>query len=478
MSAKPYPSFAVLLVDDEPAWLRSLPIILERSAGITNVVTCPDSRQVFDLIERHNVGLVLLDHTMPHLSGEELLRLIAERHPQIVTIVISGLNQLETAVQCMKHGAFDYFVKTVEEDRLISGVMRAIRMLELQQENLAVTSHLLSGELTHPQAFSEIITCDRAMQTIFAYIEAVAPSPQPLLVTGESGTGKELIARAAHQLSGSRGPLVAVNVAGLDDTVFADTLFGHIRGAFTGAEQARRGMVEEAADGTLFLDEIGDLSISSQTKLLRLLQEGEYFPLGSDRPKRLRARVIVATHQDLAAREATGAFRRDLYYRLRTHSVHVPPLRERKGDIALLLNHFLGEASRSLGKKQPTPPKELVQLLAAYNFPGNIRELRAMVYDAVSLHKDRVLSMDSFVKAVNAKGISLIPLSEHALRNPFSQFERLPTFTEVIELLIEEGMSRASGNQTIAARLLGVSQPALSKRLKSSRKEPASAERK
>lgn len=470
MSVKPYPSFAVLLVDDEPAWLRSLPVILERSAGITNVVTCQDSRKALDLIEQHNVGLVLLDQTMPHLPGEELLRLIGERHPHIVTIVISGLNQLDTAVQCMKQGAFDYFVKTVEEDRLISGVLRAVRLLELQQENRAVTSHLLSGELTSPQAFSEIVTCDRAMQTIFAYIEAVAPSPQPLLICGESGTGKELVARAAHRLSGSRGPLVAVNVAGLDDTVFADTLFGHVRGAFTGADQPRRGMVEEAAAGTLFLDEIGDLGLSSQTKLLRLLQEGEFFPLGSDRPKRLQARIIVATHRDLAAREAAGAFRRDLYYRLRTHSVQIPPLRERKGDIPLLLSHFLGEAARSLGKKKPTPPRELAQLLSAYSFPGNVRELRAMVYDAVTLHKERVLSMDSFVRAVSAKGAPLAPLPETAFSNPFTQLERLPTFTEVIELLVEEAMQRSAGNQTVAARLLGVSQPALSKRLKGSRK--------
>jgi len=470
MSAKSYPSFAVLLVDDEPAWLRSLPVILERNAGITNVLTCQDSRLALEMIEQHNVGLVLLDHTMPHLSGEELLRQIAERHPQIITIIISGLNQLETAVQCMKHGAFDYFVKTLEEDRLISGILRAVRMLELQQENRAVASHLLSGELNHPEAFGEIVTCDRAMQTIFAYIEAVAPSPQPLLITGESGVGKELIARAAHQLSGRSGALMAVNVAGLDDTVFADTLFGHVRGAFTGADQARRGMVEEAADGTLFLDEIGDLGISSQIKLLRLLQEGEYFPLGSDRPKRLRARVIVATHGDLAAREAAGTFRRDLYYRLRTHSVHVPALRERKGDIPLLLNHFLGEAARSLGKKKPTPPKELAQLLAAYSFPGNVRQLRSMVYDAVTLHKERVLSMDSFVKAISTTGGGLSPLTELPLGNPFAPLERLPTFNEVIELLIDEAMARSSGNQTIAARLLGVSQPALSKRLKSSRK--------
>jgi DNA-binding NtrC family response regulator len=259
-------------------------------------------------------------------------------------------------------------------------------------------------------------------------------------------------------------------VAGLDDTVFADTLFGHVRGAFTGADQARRGMVEEAGDGTLFLDEIGDLSIPSQVKLLRLLQEGEYFPLGSDRPKRLKARVIVATHQNLAAKQAAGTFRRDLYYRLCTHHIQVPPLRERKGDIPLLLDHFLKEAASALGKKKPTPPKELTQLLATYSFPGNVRELRAMVYDAVSIHRDRILSMESFLKVIERPESHISPavamLSEN---NPFTNFEHLPTFVEGAELLVTEAMARASGNQSIAARLLGITQSALCKRLKRAR---------
>lgn len=465
-----YPSFGVLLVDDEPAWLHSLALTLERSAGITNLVTCSDSREVLNVLDRHAIGLVLLDLTMPHLSGEQLLTRISECHPETTVIVISGLNQVETAVQCIKLGAFDYFVKTVEEDRLVGGVLRAIRMRELERDNREMSNRFLNRTVSRPEVFSEIVTGDRGMQTIFAYIEAVAKSPQPLLITGESGVGKELVARAVHRLGECRGPLVAVNVAGLDDAVFTDTLFGHVRGAFTGADQARKGMVEEAADGTLFLDEIGDLGISSQTKLLRLLQEGEYFPLGGDRPKRLRARVVVATHHDLAARVAAGSFRRDLYYRLKTHIVHLPPLRERKGDVPLLLEHFLAEASRALGKKKPTPPRELAQLLTTYSFPGNVRELRAMVFDAVTLHREKVLSMESFVKAIGARGGQLEPIPVQAETNPFAQLERLPTFTEVIELLVEEGMKRASGNQTIAARLLGVSQPALSKRLKTYRK--------
>jgi DNA-binding NtrC family response regulator len=329
---------------------------------------------------------------------------------------------------------------------------------------------MLSGALEHPEAFAAIVTRDRAMLAAFSYLEAVAGSPHPLLIEGESGVGKELVARAAHALSGRRGPLVAVNVAGLDDAVFADTLFGHTRGAFTGAAEARPGMVEQAAGGTLFLDEIGDLSIASQVKLLRLLQEGEYFPLGSDRPKRLQARVVVATHHDLGARQAAGTFRRDLYYRLCMHQLRVPPLRERRADVPLLLDHFLEEAAHSLGKKKPSAPKELALLLGTYHFPGNVRELKAMVYDAVSLHKERVLSMEQFKKALERAGAGGRAHDRAPLQgNPFAAVELLPSIHDAVELLVNEALSRSGGNQTVAARLLGITQSALSKRLKSAR---------
>ena len=468
MKTTAYPGFSILLVDDEPAWLKSFSLTLKSCAGINNVLMCQDSRQVMGLLDKGGIGLVLLDLTMPHLSGESLLQQIAESRPEIMTIIVSGMNQLETAVRCMKLGAFDYIVKTDEEDRLVGGVLRAIRILELHQEFRTMSDRMLSRELQHPEAFIDIVTSDRGMQDLFNYVEAVSPSHQPLLIIGESGVGKELIARAVHALSDCSGPLVAVNVAGLDDTVFADTLFGHVRGAYTGADQARPGMIEQAGNGTLFLDEIGDLSIASQVKLLRLLQEGEYFPLGSDRPKRMNARIVVATHCDLAAKEAAGSFRRDLYYRLCTHRILIPPLRERTGDIPLLLDYFLGEAAKALGKRKPTPPKELAQILATYSFPGNVRELRGMVYDAVSLHKERILSMDSFLKAIgHCRSEQALPALH---QNPFGSFERLPTFAEAAELLVEEAISRANGVQAIAARLLGISAPALNKRLKMSRK--------
>ncbi len=469
MSEGLYPSFAILLVDDEPAWLRSVSLTLERAAGIRHVIPCDDPRRAMEILAGDEVGVVLLDLTMPHLSGEELLARIAAEHPEVAVIVVSGTDQVETAVRCVKLGAFDYHVKTEEEDRLVAAVLRAIRMQELQRENTEMATRLLDGGLRHPEAFAGIVTRNPTMRTLFAYVEAVARSPQPLLITGESGVGKELVAAAAHRLSGCPGKLVAVNVAGLDDAVFADTLFGHVRGAFTGADQPRRGMVEEAADGTLFLDEIGDLSVASQVKLLRFLQEGEYFPLGSDRPKRVKARVVVATHQDLAAKEKAGEFRRDLYYRLRTHRVRVPPLRERKDDLPLLLDHFLEEAARSLGKKRPTPPRQLAALLATHDFPGNVRELKAMVFDAVSVHKERVLSMEKFVEAIGRHGAPAAAEPD-GQANPFSAMERLPGFDEALELLVREAMARAGGNQTLAARLIGLSQPALSKRLKAWRR--------
>ncbi len=460
-----YPAFAVLLVDDDPAWLHGLRLTLERAAGLTNLLTCEDPRQVGAMLARHPVGLVVLDLNMPHRSGEEVLAELAAEHPEVAVIVVSGLNQVETAVRCVKAGAFDYFVKTAEEDRLVGGVRRAIRMLELQRENREVASRFLAGAPSRPDAFAAIVTRDRAMRSIFSYVEAVARSPQPLLITGESGTGKELVARAVHGLSGRAGPFAALNVAGLDDAVFSDTLFGHVRGAFTGADQVRRGMIEEAAGGTLLLDEIGDLSTASQVKLLRLLQEGEYFPLGSDRPRRLRARLVVATHHDLAARQAAGTFRRDLYFRLCTHQVRLPPLRERLDDLPLLLDHFLEEAAAALGKKRPTAPRQLVQLLATHAFPGNVRELRALVFNAVSLHQGGVLSTDSFQQALG-RGAAAAAEAPAAGRNPFEAMEVLPTFAEALELLVDEARRRSQGNQTVAARLVGVSQPAMSKRLK------------
>lgn len=456
-----YPQFPVLLIDDETSFLRSMSLTLERN-DITHIHTCSEPRAVPELMKKLNAGLVLLDLTMPGLSGRDLLSWFQEEYPDVCVIIISGLNQVEAAVDCVKQGAFDYFVKTTEQSQIIEGIKRAIRTQELSIENQILRRQMLTTELQKPELFDAIITSASSMWSVFKYLESIARTNQPILICGESGVGKELFANVAHSLSLRKGELVTVNVAGLDDDIFADTLFGHSRGAFTGADKERPGLVEKAAGGTLFLDEIGDLSLASQVKLLRLLQEGEYYPLGSDKPKRIQARVIVATHQDLALRQDEGSFRKDLFFRLKTHQVKIPPLRERLSDLPILIDHFVKLACDELDKSYPRIPKSLPILLSSYSFPGNTRELKALVYDAVSRSHSETLDTSSFTHLLDKENINLA----HGESVTFQPGTPIPTLTQMAEQLVTEAMSRAQGNQSLAARMLGVSQPALSKRLK------------
>lgn len=461
-----YPTFPLLLVDDEPSWLRSMSIALARDLSINNVILCKDSREVLLIVKERQLSAVILDITMPYLTGEDLLPQIIEIQPELPVLMLSGRNQIEIAVRCMKNGAFDYFLKTDEEDRIMSGIQRALEFLALRNENAHLRASLLSSKLRHGEAFAGIHTNDSCMHDIFRYIEAIAASPEPVLITGESGTGKELIARSIHAINKNDGPWVAVNIAGLDDHAFSDTLFGHRRGAFTGATESRSGMIERAGKGVLFLDEIGDLSCGSQVKLLRVLQEREFYPLGGDQPARLQAKLVFATNHNLGERVEAGLFRRDLYHRLHAHHIHLPPLRERRNDIPLLLDHFLADAAKSLGKKPPTPPSELATLLRTYPFPGNLREFRSMVFDAVSRHERGILSMESFKAKIAPSGKSFAGgETDCQRRGLYAHVDRLPSIQEAIDELICEAMSRADGKISIAAISLGISRPALSKRL-------------
>jgi DNA-binding NtrC family response regulator len=461
-------------VDDEQQFLLTASFTLSAD-GINNIVQCQDSRDVMSLLSKQDFTVIVLDMKMPHLSGWELLPMIVQDFPDIPVIIITAIDEVETAVECMKKGAFNYIVKAVDNDRLVTTIRHAIEMKEVRNENALLKRYLLSDKLEHPEAFSAMVTQNNTMRSIFQYVEAIAKTSMPVLITGETGVGKELIARAIYELSGRRGEFVPVNVAGLDDTLFSDTLFGHKRGAFTSAEKDRQGLIEQASGGTLFFDEIGDLGLESQVKLLRLLQEGKYYPLGSDVPKLSDARIIVATNRDIASMQEREAFRKDLYYRLQTHHLHLPPLRERREDIPLLIEHFLEKAAKELGKKKPTPPRELSTLLGTYHFPGNIRELEAMIFDAVSRHKSGVLSMQSFKEKigyrqsthqiVQTEGVvaqESIPMEEEkSILFP----DQLPTLKEAEQILIAEALKRSDGNQTIAAQILGLSRRALSNRL-------------
>ncbi|MDP6491437.1 MAG: sigma-54 dependent transcriptional regulator [Kiritimatiellia bacterium] len=470
MSTPAFPVHPVLLVDDDKDLLRNYVYTL-RADGITNVITCEDGAGVDALMKEHEFDAVLLDLNMPRLSGRDVLPRIVQRHPDLPVIVVTGVDEVDTAVKCMRAGAFDYMVKPVKEEHLLTGLRRALDVRDVRRENALLTQHLLSTELTQPDAFSDIVTSDAGMRSLFQYIEAIAGTPQPILVTGETGVGKELIARAIHQSSGRTGEFIPVNIAGLDDNVFSDTLFGHVKGAFTGAMDVRKGLIERAEGGTLFLDEIGDLNSMSQVKLLRLVQEREYFALGSDSAKRTNARIVVATNRDLQTLQRSGDFREDLYFRLRSHHVNAPPLRERRGDLPRLLDHFLARSATEMKKKKPTPPPELVTLLSTYSFPGNIRELEAMCYDAVSTHKSGVLSMSTFRDAISREQGSVPELPALPVPSPdfLSPDQPLPSIRQAERLLIEEALRRTDGNQTMASQLLGITRQTLNRHLKNMR---------
>jgi DNA-binding NtrC family response regulator len=459
----------VLLVDDEVQALRSYETQLI-GEGITDILSCTSSDEALRLLEVKSVSALLLDLRLPGMPGQELLRKVAGRWPHIPVVVITGVDDVETAVGCMKDGAFEYLVKPVDPARLLTSMKNARECFELRRENLLLRNSLMGRGLRHPEVFADIVTGDAGMQALFRYAEAIAETSKPVLICGETGVGKELVARSIHRLSGREGELVAVNLAGLDDSLFADTLFGHARGAFTGAEGVRKGLVEKARGGTLFLDEIGDLSVSSQVKLLRLVQEEEYFPLGSDTPARSSARLIVATNRDLKKLLAEEAFRSDLYYRLLLHHLEIPPLRKRRQDIPLLVKHFLEEGSREMGKPVPAVPPGLFNLLGAYEFPGNIRELRSLVLDALSCAEGGRLPLESFQKTVKRSPQPAASRQDpSSLSALYASLDHLPTLQDSESLLIDAALERSGGNQTLAAGLLGISRQTLHRRTRAPR---------
>ena len=317
-----------------------------------------------------------------------------------------------------------------------------------------------SGDVT--EAFASIVTQDRKMLSIFRYVEAIAPISQVVMISGDTGTGKELIARAIHRISGRSGDFVSINIAGLDDFMFSDTLFGHARGAFTGADRDRKGLLEMAINGTMFLDEIGDLSGASQVKLLRLLQEKEYYSLGSDKKKISTARVVVATNSKLDDKIKSGSFRIDLYYRLCSHHIQLPSLRERFRDIPALVKHFMADAALELGKPLPTVKKETLDMLARHHFPGNVRELKGLISNAVALSPPGQLLITSLQESSTPPPAR--PNPEIFVGLPHKN-GHMPTLKEAEEYLIREALRRSLGNQRTAAVMLGITRQALNKRL-------------
>lgn len=452
---------AVLLVDDDEQFLSSVNVML-RTSGFDRVFSVSDSSRICDFMASNPTSVVVMNLAMPPERGLELVKEICGTSQTTRVIVTSPYNNMETALACMRLGACDYLIKPVNVNLLLEKIRACLGDALPETAPLPRKAPVRSNPSRNP-AFNAIITKDKKMEAIFRYVEAIAVTSQTVMVTGETGTGKELVARALHDISERSGEYVSVNVAGLDDLMFSDSLFGHSRGAFTGADRERKGLIEKAAGGTLFLDEIGDLNNSSQVKLLRLLQEGEYYPLGSDSIKNSSARIVVATNCNLEEKMAAGTFRSDLFYRLCSHHIHLPSLRERAGDIPMLVQHFLDEAADYLGRSNASLlSQETLDQLLKSDFPGNIRELRGIVSNAAAVAGDGPIAFHGLKPRMGALHETVPDVDFSQVIKPFG---RLPTLKEAEDYLIEEAIKASSGNQRAAAVLLGITRQALNKRL-------------
>lgn len=457
----------ILLVDDEQSELEAYSLLL-MSMGITNVRTLSDSRRVLATLEDMKAPVMFLDLNMPNMTGQDVLRELKARNSQVPVIVITANSEIETAVECLRLGAHDYLVKPIDLKMFSSALRNALEIGLLRNEVLSLKGiSFAAGPHSNP-AFRSIVTKNPTMLGIFQYIESIATSGLPTLILGETGAGKELIARAIHEVSGQAGEFVAVDISGLDDTLFSDTLFGHTKGAYTGADATRPGLLEKARGGTIFLDEIGDLSEVSQVKLLRLLQEKIYYPLGSDQPKKCRARVITAANKDLGKLAGQdGGFRMDLYYRLSTHLIRMPPLRERREDIPLLVDYLIKQAATAMNKEIPQIGSEAMLLLQRHPFWGNIRELKAYISDAVARCEGKIIEE----RLIAERLAGAAPMSGRkemaAAGNPLEAlFGHFPSLEELADYAVDVALSSTQNNQNKAAQLLGVSRQALHKRLK------------
>jgi DNA-binding NtrC family response regulator len=438
----------LLIVDDE----KNIREGLEKALAIDGyeVELASDGKEALDMIEEGDVDLVITDLKMPHLSGEELMREALDSYPYLPIIILTGHGTIENAVEAMRNGAYDFLTKPLNIDKLSIIVNRALENSSLKRQNRE-----LLNQLKKKYSFENIIGKSTPMKKVFETVELVAPSRANVLIYGESGTGKEMIADAIHHNSPRREkPYVKVHCAALPETLLESELFGHEKGSFTGAITRKRGRFELANLGTIFLDEIGEISSQTQVKLLRVVQQREFERVGGEMPVKVDVRIISATNKHLKKEIEMGNFREDLYYRLDVVSIVVPPLRERKDDIPLMVHKFIEEFSNENSKEVEGITNGALQALMTYRWPGNVRELRNVIESIVVLTKTRVISEQDIPGYILSKDEQTSLKLPAGISMPEAE-KRLILFT----------LENSGGNKTRASEILNIGRKTLHRKL-------------
>ena len=438
----PSRSTTVVIVDDESSNLVSLRKIFQKEGF--RALTASSGQEALELCRQHRVHVVLTDLMMPTMSGIDLLRALHTVAPDVEIVMMTAYGTIEMAVEAMREGAYDFVEKPLKRMQIVKTVRKAIERHALMEENRTLRKEI--SVLKRSTTSKTIVGSAPPLRHALDIASQAAPSTATVLVLGESGTGKELLARHIHEQSGLDGPFVGVNLAALPETIVESELFGHERGAFTGAVAKREGRIAQAANGTLFLDEIGELSPSVQIKLLRVLQEGEYEPLGG-KTARASFRLIAATNRDLRAAVETGEFREDLFYRLNVIAITSPPLRDRRDDIPLLADHFLEVYCQKNNRSIMGVSRNALDKLISYDWPGNVRELENVIERAVVLSKGDALTINDLPEMI-AKAEHQGDVMKFAIGTPLSEIERR---------VIHRTLTHTQGDKQLAAQLLGIS---------------------
>jgi DNA-binding NtrC family response regulator len=440
--------FRLLVADDEKNIREGLAAALEMDGY--EVVTAADGTEALNRYEKGDIDLIITDLRMPGVSGEELQKKIGIENPGLPVIILTGHGTVENAVTAMRNGAYDFLTKPVNLDHLSMLVKRA-----LANQELALKHRNLEAELEKQNQFKKIIGSSAAMRQVFETISRAAPAKASILITGESGVGKELVADALHELSPRKGkPLIKVHCAAIPDTLIESELFGHEKGAFTGALSRRRGRFELANEGTLFLDEIGEIDRNIQIKLLRVLQEKKFERVGGEETLEVDVRIIAATNKDLKAEIEKGNFREDLYFRLNVVNILVPPLRERKDDLPPLINAFFKEFAAENGKTVEGIDEKARAAIYGYDWPGNVRELRNCIESSVVMAKGSVITEADLPPTVRAKS------DEAWIRIPLGT-----TMEGSEKIIIQDTLSYFKGNKSKAAEILKIGRKTLHRKL-------------